>query len=185
MTKTNSKQIKNLQREETRNVSNHKTANNGVNADRLENQPKNRTLAELVFNLEGKKTFLMQYAEMLFAEVEKTRWRTTEEKENVLDEISFIRENVENDSMWRTNWRTLSDKTSEGVLNRVLREDNYGNSLCENEPFQVSAMCKNFRTHKTHEETAEKKAKAKLLGELKELDFAQLLELAKASGAIK
>lgn len=185
MAKTNEKQIKNLQKEETKKNVSHKTANNGVNADKLENQPKIRTLAELVFSLEGKKSFLMQYAEMLFAEIEKTRWRTTEERENVLGEISFIRANVENETMWCTNWRTLSDKTSEGVLNRVLREDSYGNSLCENKPFQVSAMCKNYRTHKTHEETAEKKAKAKLLGELKELDFAQLLELAKASGAIK
>ena len=185
MAKTNEKQIKNLQKEETRKANAHKTANNGVNADKLENQPKSRTLAELVFNLEGKKAFLMQYAEMLFTKIEKTRWRTPEEKENVLSEISFIRENAENETFWCTNWRTLSDKTSEGVLRRVLREDNYGNSLCENKPFQVSAMCKNFRTHKTHEETAEKKAKAKLLGELKELDFAQLLELTKASGAIK
>lgn len=184
MAKTNDKQVKNLQKEETKNVSNHKTANNGVNADKLEKANK-ENLRDLVAQLERKtavtraKGYLQTFA-------------TSEVFKELQGDAKALLEYIESDKKSKTGvsccsckWSELSDKTTEGVRSREIETDIYGNSLIENEPDTSAQVIGNLQSWLKHDREAERKAKAKLLGELKGLDFAQLLELAKASGAIK
>lgn len=184
MAKTNEKQIKNLQKEETKKNVSHKSANNGVNADKLETANKTN-LRELVAQIERQtavaraKSYLKGFAT---SEVYKD---LQEDAKAMLQYIESEKKSKTGVSCCSCKWSELSDKTTEGVRSREIETDIYGNSLIENDPDTSAQVIGNLQSWLKHDRDAERKAKAKLLGELKGLDFAQLLELAKASGAIK
>lgn len=185
MTKTNVKQVKNLQKEETRNVSNHKTANNGVNADKLENDTK-VTLRELVAQIERRTAVkrAQTYLES-FTVSEVVHKELREDARKMLQYITEEKKSHTGVPCFSCKWSELSEKTTENVRNREIETDAFGNSLILNEPDTSAQVIANLQSWARHDETAEKRAKAKLLGELKGLSFAELLEMAKASGAVK